>query len=168
MTTRIIPLLLIVATGALAACGSTKTRPQQLRETVRVYNDNVRWKRFHAAARHIPQRQRDRWLHQAERAGKSMVIVDYEAIPVTIGDERAVIAVDLAYYRMPGVVVERARRKQVWVYKSGDWRLESERITAVPEPDATPAELPELLPVDGEPNPADADHAWDDSPAPTR
>ena len=68
---RQLALLLLVACGGLAP----KTE-DTLDESVRVYNEGVRWARYEVAAKHVPPKQRsqfvDDWDERAKEPGANV------------------------------------------------------------------------------------------------
>ena len=67
MTRRI--AILLAATmfvgllSVIGGCGSLyKSKPEQLKASVRTFNENVRWKRYHAASDFIPEERREAWI----------------------------------------------------------------------------------------------------------
>ncbi len=146
MATRRLTLAVILLLGVsfLAACGM-RTRADKLKEATLAYNSDVRWSRFRAAARNLPEDRRDAWVAAMDKAARYIRILEYDMRPVRIQGDEAVFEVDLSYMRAPGVTVERKRRRQHWSYESGSWTLErEEEVEFRPPLDEPPGDLPLL------------------------
>lgn len=136
----VLPLLGLL----VASCAGYKNARDKLHATSFTFNDNVRWQRFRAAARSIPEPRREAWVVAMERAARSFTIADWDMVPVEIGDDTAVLHVDLVYLQSPGVTVQHMRRRQVWRHDLGDWTLESD-IEVPYEESGAPPGLPDLV-----------------------
>ncbi len=149
MTRRI--AILLAATmfvgllSVIGGCGSLyKSKPEQLKASVRTFNENVRWKRYHAASDFIPEERREAWARAMERAGAVFTVTDYDFAPVLVEGDEAIIQVDLTYHRVHGVHVLPMRRKQVWQYVNNEWYLDSDTEVEVSD-EPLPDSLPDLL-----------------------
>lgn len=138
-----VAVLLVVAIP-LVACGpGYQTKREELHDTARQFNDDVRWKRLTAAAAAVEEPRREQWLGEMKRAARAFTIVDYEFRPVTIGSDEAVIEVDLSFHRVGGVRIEQMRRRQLWRHTGGSWQLLADR--EVPrEDEPPPSSMPEF------------------------
>ena len=148
MTPRLllIAALSVITVTTLGCATLYKSRPEQLKVAVRTFNENVRWKRFRAAADRVPEDRREAWVRGMQRAGAAYTITDYEFSPVEIGDDKAIIQVDLTYHAIHGVVVKPMRRQQVWRWENNDWELESDSKVEIVKEQAPPATaIPDFL-----------------------
>ena len=147
--------VLIVGWAMISTVGCSslvKNQTEQLRDDVARFNENVRWGRYRAAATQIPAVDRQGWLAAMEHAGRTFRILEYEVRPHQVKDDEAVVLVDITYHRHGGVVIERARRQQVWK-RDGDWYLSAERQSEhLPE-----AEVPTKFPEFGSAHNAQSD-----------
>lgn len=129
--------------GQTVGCsGIDQSKRKSLRVEVDRFNQNLRWGRVRQASVHVDPALRERWVSQMERASRAFRILEYEARPVEVGPERAVVHVDLAFHRAHGVTIERTRHEQVWEHRGG-WVLVSERRVRRPV-ERLPTEFPEF------------------------
>ncbi len=143
----LVPLALAALLGAGAAACNAYTSPREkLQDATLAYHNGVRWQRYEIAARALPPERRQAWVQAMERLARSVHILDFELVPIEVGDERAIVEVDIAYTRAAAMVVERMRRRQSWTYVEGAWRLTGEEEVALPVPDEdeAPATWPEF------------------------
>ena len=141
-------VLLAIILGACVsftapACSSlAKSQTELLRDEVSRFNENVRWGRYRAAATQLPSKHRDPWIAAMEQAGHAFRILEYEVRPQLITDDRAVVVVDVTLHPAHAVVIQKVRRRQIWV-RDGDWFLDSE-VQIAHEPIEPPTMFPEL------------------------
>lgn len=128
----------------VAGCASLyKSRGEQLKVTVRMFNENVRWKNFRTAGEMVEEERREGWVRAMEHAGSEFTITDYEISPVEVGDEHAVVQVDLGYHHIHGVVVRPMRRRQTWRWDNNEWQLEADREVEIAQ-EPPPAVIPDF------------------------
>lgn len=145
ITCTVAALVLALFGPTIAGCGSLyKSKPEQLKASVRTFNENVRWKRYHAASDFIPEERREAWARAMERAGAVFTVTDYDFAPVLVEGDEAIIQVDLTYHRVHGVVVLPMRRKQVWVYANNEWYLDADTEVEIGD-EPPPDRLPDLI-----------------------
>lgn len=132
----------LLLASLLVGCQTTSSS-QKLRDAVLHFHDNVRWQRYREAARALPPHRRAAWTTAMARMGRMISIDEYDMRPVEIGDDYAVIEVDLAYHRHDDMRVKREKRQQVWRLVDGAWVLESDAEVAIDER-ALPDRFPEL------------------------
>jgi hypothetical protein len=139
-------LVILALAGAVTACnGGLKTASEKLRDASFSFNEDVRWQRFRVAARALPPQRREAWIAAMQRAATAFRVVDFELRPVSIGDTRALVEVDLTYYRYPALTIEQQRRRQDWRYADGVWTLVGDTEYVPPPGGELPDKMPELL-----------------------
>ena len=90
-------VLLVVV---LAACGARAQATETLTESVRSFNDGVRWERFTVAAVRIPARERTQFVEDMDLRAEELKITDYEIVSVDArGTREARVQVKLSWYR---------------------------------------------------------------------
>jgi hypothetical protein len=113
----------------LAGCASMKSG-DTLVDSVRQYNDGVRWERFAVAAVHVPPKERSTFVDQADERAKELKITDYEVLKVDPKDDReASVQIKLSWYRASEGLVRETQALQTWE-KHGKtwWMVDEERI----------------------------------------
>jgi len=127
------------------ACSSlAKNQTEVLRDEVMRFNENVRWGRYRAAATQLPRERREGWVSSMESAGRTFRILEYEMRPQMVGEDTAIVVVDVTYHANHDVVIQRTRRRQVWKH-DGDWYLDAEHEVAFEDAPA-PEKFPEFGP----------------------
>src|SRR5258706_16208051 len=110
------------------ACSVLSPKPTEtLPESVRSYNDGVRWGRFEVAAVHIPAKQRSQFVDDEDARAKDLKITDYDVIRVAYrGDREAQVQVKLEWYRTSDGTVHETHAVQTWERHDKDWLLVDE------------------------------------------
>ena len=124
----------------LAGCASAKAG-ETLGESVRVYNDGVRWERFTVAAVHIPPQERGTFVDQADERANDLKITDYEVLKVDPkGDKSATVQIKLSWYRESEGLVRETQALQTWEKHGKSWwmvdeaRLKGHEMPGLQEP----------------------------------
>jgi hypothetical protein len=131
----------------LAGCASAKTG-ETLTESVRAYNDGVRWERFGVAAVHVPPQERAAFVDEADERAHDIKITDYEVVKVDRKDDRiASVQVKLSWYRESEGTLRETQAIQTWERHGKTWwmvdeaRLKGHAMPGLAEP-PTRAEPP--------------------------
>jgi hypothetical protein len=158
MTTRPrLTLLAAIAAIALAGCAAAQRKTEPLADSVRAYNDSVRWQRFDDAATRLPPDRRDDFLDQRDQLHEDLRISDYEVIRVRNDPKgrRARVQIKYTWYLDSNGKVRETHAVQTWHQGDEVWILRGERFLRG-EP------MPGL--EGGEPDaPASTDGSTDDS-----
>ncbi|MCA9541458.1 MAG: hypothetical protein KC620_21320 [Myxococcales bacterium] len=128
-------LLVLALWAGLAACGG-RDRGALLRDSVRGFNQSLRWGAFDAASRYVEAEKRADWL-QARVSGSSnlrmtdvqIVRVDQGALEAKPGEkptQEARALVSMSWYRLPDMTVHSAVWRQTWHLRHDDWVLVNE------------------------------------------
>jgi hypothetical protein len=130
----------IVWLCVLAACGSAKSG-ETLSESIRAYNEGVRWERFAVAAVHVPAKQRAQFVDEADQRAQDIKITDYEVVKVDQrGDREATVQVKLSWYRESEGRLLETQAVQTWERHGKAWllvdeaRLRGPAMPGLPEP----------------------------------
>ena len=126
----------------LAACGAIAPRsPDTLGESVRAYNDGVRWERFEVAAIHIPAKERSQFVDEADERARDVKITEYDVIRVEQrGAREARVQVKLEWYKNSEGTVHLTHAVQTWERHGKEWlmvdeaRLRGDEMPGLPEP----------------------------------
>lgn len=115
--------------GGVLGCGP-RDRGVDLKETVRAYNQRLRWNAFEQASMFVVAEERAAWLASRSGGSAGLQITDIQIIrlqkpdPV---DKTVEVLVALTWYRMPDTTVRRATWAQVWREGPGGWQVVEER-----------------------------------------
>jgi hypothetical protein len=134
---KYVPILVI----ALAACGqSAATQKETLADSIRSYNDGVRWGRFTSAAALIPEKERSRFSDEMDQRANDVKITDYEIVKVDAkGDKEAKVQVKVSWYKETEGTLHETHSMQTWERKGKLWlmvdesRLRGTEMPGLPE-----------------------------------
>jgi hypothetical protein len=111
-------ILLVVL---LAACTPPKAG-DTLGESVRSYNDGVRWQRYDNAAIHVPAAERSQFIDDADERSKDIKITDYEIVKVEQKTDRvARVQVKLSWYSDSEGKLRETQAMQTWERHGKTW-----------------------------------------------
>lgn len=132
-------ICLVLATAA--ACGGAEKPLDSLTETVRAYNDGVRWGRFTTAAAYIPAAQRAERVDEWDQRAKDLDITDYEILNVVAhGDRNAKVEIKMSWYKESEGTLHETAAVQTWERRGKTWlmvdeaRLRGTEMPGLPEP----------------------------------
>lgn len=113
----------------LAACAAPKSG-DTLAESVRAYNDSIRWERFSVAAVHVPPKERSDFVDQADERADDLKITDYEVVRVdSKSDKTASVQIKLSWYRESEGTLRETQAMQTWERHGKTWwMVEEERV----------------------------------------
>jgi hypothetical protein len=124
----------------LAGCASAKSG-DTLVDSIRVYNDGVRWERFAVAAKHVPPPQRATFVDDADERANDVKITDYEILKVDPkGQGEATVQIKLSWYRESEGTLRETQALQTWEKHGKTWwvvdeaRLKGHEMPGLPEP----------------------------------
>lgn len=137
---------ILLASGlVVAGCGTTQRHTETLADTVRVYNDGVRWERFASAAVAIPPAERADFVDEMDERSKDLRISDYEVVKVDQKTEKlARVQVKMEWYLDSVGTLRKTHAVQTWERKGKTWwmikeeRLRGDEMPGLPEPLETP------------------------------
>jgi hypothetical protein len=127
----------------LAACAAAPPE-DTLGESIRSYNDGVRWGRYGIAASRIPANERSAFVMDMDERAEDVKITDYEVVDVAArGAKAAKVRVKMSWYRASEGTVHETHAEQTWERKGKLWfmmqeaRVRGAEMPGLPEP-ATP------------------------------
>jgi hypothetical protein len=117
---------ILLLTILLAACTPPKSG-DTLSESIRRYNEGVRWQRFEVAAIHVPAAERSQFVDEADQRSKDLKITDYEVVKVDQkNDKVAEVQVKLEWYKDSEGTVRETQAKQTWERHGKTWLIVDE------------------------------------------
>jgi hypothetical protein len=142
MKALVVTLLVLLA----AACGGMPP-VDTLNDSVRLYNEGIRWQRWDRAANFLPQKERSKWVDESDERGKDLKVTEYDVVRIDQkGEKTAKVQVKLSWYKDSEGTVHETHAMQTWEKHGKDWLLVDEaRLRGFEMPG-----LPEPLMKDGE------------------
>lgn len=133
--------ILITMSALVLGCGGAPLRGENgLSESIRSFNDGVRWERFAVAASAIPPRQRAQFVDDMDERAADLKITDYEIIKVDSRSEReAQVQIKLSWYKSSEGTVRETHAVQTWERQGKLWlmvdetRLRGAEMPGLPE-----------------------------------
>lgn len=126
-----------------AACGAPQRSGEELSESVRQFNEGVRWEQFAIAATAIPPRDRSHFVDDMDQRATDLKITDYEVVQVDPKGERtARVHVKLSWYKASEGTVRETHAVQIWERHGKSWwmveetRLRGAEMPGLAEPAA--------------------------------
>lgn len=119
-------VLLIGLSGAVGLGCGPRDRGLDLKDSVRTYNQHLRWNRFEAASGFIAIEQRAQWLASRTSSAAGLHITNIQVVRLQKPDleqKTVEVLVSLSWYRMPETRVQQAVYAQVWQEFEGRWRI---------------------------------------------
>lgn len=126
----------------LVGCGAPQVRAENdLAESVRQFNDGIRWERFTIAASSIPPPQRAQFVDDMDQRAGDVKITDYDVVRVDPrGDREARVQIKLSWYKASENTVHETHALQTWERHGKIWlmvdeaRLRGAEMPGLPEP----------------------------------
>ena len=127
-------------TVLVLGCGAPQVRPEyDLSESIRQFNDGVRWERFGVAASSIPPPHRSHFVDEMDERAGDLKITDYEVVNVNPrGAREARVQIKLSWYKASDGTVHETHALQTWERHGKVWWM-------VDEARLRGAEMPGLL-----------------------
>ena len=113
----------------VVACGGS--RKADLGETLRDYNQQVRWGSWMGAARHIDAKKRSDWLRARVAAADSLRVTDIQVLGVQPqSEDTAIVLVGVSWYRVTDPTLRHRIWQQTWRYHEDEVWLLAEEVVA--------------------------------------
>lgn len=136
--TRWLPVIFVLA-GCAPGLGGSAT--ENLTDSVRLYNDGVRWQRWENAASYLPPKERSKWVDDEDALGKDLRITEYDVVRIDPkGEKTAMVQVKMSWYRLTEATVHETHAMQTWERRGKDWlmvdqtRERGDEMPGLPEP----------------------------------
>lgn len=114
----------LVLVLALAACGGRQQNSESLAESIRSFNEGVRWQRYEVAAVSIPPRERSKFVEMMDERAEDLKITDYEIVRVDRrNDKEAQVQVKVSWYVDTEGTLHETHAMQVWQRKGKAWLM---------------------------------------------
>ena len=110
----------------LAACHPPRSG-DTLGDSVRTYNDGVRWGRYEVAAVHVPAAERSEFVDDADQRSKDLKITDYDIVKVEQKSDRiAEVQVKVSWYKDSEGTLRETQAMQTWERHGKTWLIVDE------------------------------------------
>jgi hypothetical protein len=114
----------IVIPFVLAACGGAQQNSETLAESIRSFNEGVRWQRYEVAAVSIPPRERSKFVEAMDERAEDLKITDYEIVRVDrTGEKDARVQVKVSWYVETEGTLKETHAMQHWQRKGKAWLM---------------------------------------------
>jgi hypothetical protein len=112
----------------MLGCGAAMPHDEpDLFESVRVFNDGVRWERFSNAAGAIPPKERSQFVDDMDQRAGDLKITDYEVVRVDPrGEREAKVQVKLSWYKASEGMLRETHAVQTWERHGKSWWMVDE------------------------------------------
>ena len=108
----------------VAGCASLAPQGDTLLESVRTYDEGLRWGRYAAAATRIPPREREAFLDEREDLAKELHITDYDLVKVGAKlHDKATVEVKYSWFKETEGTLRETRAVQTWERHGSSWML---------------------------------------------
>ncbi len=126
-------MMLVLACAA--ACHAPKSG-ESLADSIRAYNDGVRWERYSVAAIHVPPKERSEFLDELDARAKDLRITEYDLVRVdTKSNRTAEVQVKIGWYLDSEGTLRETHTKQTWERQGKTWLIVDEtRLRGVEMP----------------------------------
>lgn len=125
----------------LYACGGVPQNNDTLGDSIRSYNDGVRWGRYTVAAAKVPPKERSGFVADMDERAENIKITDYDIVDVAAKNEReAKVRIKIAWYDDREGTVHETHAIQTWERQGKLWfmveevRLRGKEMPGLPEP----------------------------------
>ena len=104
-------------------------RKADLGDTLRDFNQQVRWGSWMAAARHVDAKSRSGWLRARVVAAASLRVTDVQLLGVQPqSEDTAIVLVGVSWYRVTDPTLRQRIWQQTWRYDDEVWLLAEEVV----------------------------------------
>jgi hypothetical protein len=119
-------LITILMLGSGCGAAALHSEPD-LSESVRQFNDGVRWERFAAAASAIPSPERSQFVEDMDQRAGDVKITEYDVVRVDPhGEREARVHIKLSWYKASEGTVHETHAVQTWERRGKVWMMVDE------------------------------------------
>ena len=118
----------ILITLLVLGCGAAPLHSEtDLPDSIRQYNDGMRWSRFEIAASSIPPPQRSQFVDEMDERASDLKITDYDIVKVDPhGAREAHVQIKLSWYKVSEGTVHETHALQTWERRGKAWWMVDE------------------------------------------
>jgi len=101
-----------------------KSKSLSLSDSIRMFNDSLRWNRYQAAGKFVVPMDRGNFIRDQQNAGESRRIVEYKLVEILMEDPKtAGVIVQWSVTSTDSPVVQKERILQSWTQVGTEWFL---------------------------------------------
>jgi hypothetical protein len=133
---RVLAIMLLAT-----ACAGAAQNEDTLGESIRAYNDGLRWGRYGVSAGKVPPRERAQFVEEMDERADKVKITDYEVVDVNArGNREARVRIKIAWYASNEGTVHETHAVQTWErqgklwFMVGEKRVRGKEMPGLPEP----------------------------------
>jgi 5,10-methenyltetrahydromethanopterin hydrogenase len=119
----------ILITVLMLGCGAAQVHPEEdLPDSIRQFNDGVRWGRYEVAASSIPAIQRAQFVDDMDERANDLKITDYDIVKVDPhGSREAHVQIKISWYKASEGTVHETHALQTWERQGKTWLMVEEK-----------------------------------------
>lgn len=117
-----------IAAVVLVGCATPGAKDSEtLADTVRSFNESVRWGRYDRAALRLPTKQRPTAIDEWDERSKDLKITDWELVKIDPHGEREARAqIKVSWYKDSEQILRETQAVQTWERHGKNWFLVDE------------------------------------------
>lgn len=139
--------LFMLGVLVFVACGATQQNTDTLADSIRSFNDQVRWGRYTVAAAKIPAAERSQFIEEMDQRERDVKISDYEIVNVDAsGPKEAKVHLKVSWYRSSEEILRETHSLQTWERRGKLWFMVQEARTRGAEMPGLPEPLDSQTP----------------------
>jgi len=120
-------LFVIGLACAAGACGGAQRDADNLADSIRTFNDGMRWQRYANAAVYVPAPQRSKFVDEMDERGDDLKVTDYEIVKVdNRGPREARVQVKVSWYKDSEGTLRETHAVQTWELHGKAWLMVDE------------------------------------------
>ena len=109
---------------AVACSSPAQQNTETLADSIRSFNEGVRWQRFEVAAVSLPPRERSAFVEAMDERTKDLRITDYEIVRVDRkSDKEAKVHIKVSWYKDTEGTLRETHAMQRWQRKGKAWLM---------------------------------------------
>ncbi len=112
----------LVLVLAMVGCSAAQKDTETLSESIRVYNEGVRWQRYAVAATALPPQERAKFVDEMDERANDLKITDMEIVKVDgEGAKTAKVQVKISWYLDREGTLHETHALQSWERHGKQW-----------------------------------------------
>lgn len=120
-------ILCVLCIAVLGACGGAQRDSDNLAESIRTFNEGVRWQRYANAAIYVPATERGKFVDDMDQRGDDLKVTDYEIVRVdNRGPREARVHVKMSWYKDSEGTLRETHAVQTWERHGKAWLMVDE------------------------------------------